>query len=453
MKTIIPATGLVSKASGKQAFESDTAYRFNKHCMLLQCEEGTLLYHTLSDMLVLLENGEGVEDCKEALVNQWFLVPEHFDECSYANQIKKIAKLLVSRKKSHVTHFTILTTTDCNARCFYCYEMGMKRIPMSAETARDVAEYTSRVCGGESVKFRWFGGEPLYNMQAIDVICNHHRAKGIDYESQMTTNGYYLTPEVSRKAVNDWHLNQVQITLDGTEKIYNRTKAYIDADKNPYLRVLNNIDAALDAGINVMVRMNMDARNAEDLSLLIDILIERYEDKKGFIAYVAPLLEFVGSIHTFDSDAQAVDTYLKLVDKLRKHGMLRKSNLTRGIALNHCMADNDICEVILPDGRTGRCQHFREEIITGDVYHTDRDASVVNAWKERLVISECAECVLYPTCSRLKMCEWYKEGCTDMIRQIWIDGVKHQIMGAYRRVKEGGTIDETETKLYTDGAW
>ena len=293
----------------------------------------------------------------------------------------------------------------------------------------------------------------MYNQQAINIICNGLKNKGIEFESNITTNGFYLTPEISSMAVKEWHLKKVQITLDGTETIYNRIKAYIDAEENPYQRVLNNIDKALEVGISVMIRMNMDANNAEDLSALIDELAERFSNKKDLIAYVVPLKGFVGKIHNFDSDEQSINVYSQLTNKLRDLGILRKTNLLRGLTLNSCMADNDSCEVLLPDGRTGRCQHFSEQIITGDIFSTERDEKVTKAWKERYITKECSDCVLYPTCVKLKMCEWNKEGCPVSRRQLTINEMKKQILAAYRIVKEGGSIDETEEELYTDWTW
>ena len=139
------------------------------------------------------------------------------------------------------TEFTVLTTTDCNARCYYCYEKGIRREPMTRETAIAAADYIACASRGEKVRLRWFGGEPLFNREAIDVICGALEQKKICFESAMTTNGFYLDEKTTADAVEKWNLKNVQITVDGTEKTYNRIKAYIDAEENPYRRVMNNI--------------------------------------------------------------------------------------------------------------------------------------------------------------------------------------------------------------------
>ncbi|MEI3172875.1 MAG: radical SAM protein [Lachnospiraceae bacterium] len=134
------------------------------------------------------------------------------------------------KEPEHITSYTIFTTTDCNARCFYCYEMGRSRIPMSDETAHKAAAYIAAHCGGEKVHLHWFGGEPLFNKQVIDIICTDLAEKGIVYESMIISNGYLFDGATVEQAVSHWKLKNVQITLDGTEEIYNRSKAFIYKD-------------------------------------------------------------------------------------------------------------------------------------------------------------------------------------------------------------------------------
>lgn len=61
---------------------------------------------------------------------------------------------------------------------------------MSNETAHKAAAYIAAHCGGEKVHLHWFGGEPLFNKQVIDIICTDLTEKGIVYESMMISNGY-----------------------------------------------------------------------------------------------------------------------------------------------------------------------------------------------------------------------------------------------------------------------
>ena len=177
MKQLKPGNQAISALCGKQKKENRD-YRLTRHCIRKACEEGILLYHTLTGELLLLADEEELKRREDDLISDWFLVPESYDENRYADEIRTIYRMLRPHGSAKTT-FTILTTTDCNARCYYCYEMGIRRIPMTEETAYAAADYIIRVSHGEKVKLCWFGGEPLYNRAAIDRICETLEQNGV----------------------------------------------------------------------------------------------------------------------------------------------------------------------------------------------------------------------------------------------------------------------------------
>ena len=433
MQQIFEATENVGKLTRTQKKKPDTEYRMSKHFMAVECPEGTLYFHTLTGEMVLLRTGEPVDP--DELIAHWFMVPQAFDENRYTDQIREVL-LLVNRRTSAKTSFTIFTTTDCNARCFYCYEMGRSRIPMTAETAHAVAAYIAKVCDGQEVRLNWFGGEPLYNQTVIDVITTDLRQNGVTFSSSMVSNGYYLDEKTVRRAVDDWKLKKIQITLDGTRDVYNRTKAFIDADENPFERVLRHIGLALDAGIRINVRLNMDARNAEDLSNLVDLLAERFGGREKFSVYAAQIQDFHGSRRSFGSEQEAIARMTALQDKIARLGLTRPEKaFSRKMTLSSCMADNDAAEVLLPDGRTGKCEHFSETEITGSIFDDARDEQLLSDWKQHIVHPECADCALYPRCVQLQKCDWAKLGCSESARTMKLQQLQHQILTAYEQSK------------------
>ena len=108
------------------------------------------------------------------------------------------------------------------------------------------------------------------------------------------------------------------------------------------------------------------------------------------------------------------------------------------------MADNDNAEVILPDGRVARCEHPGENVITGSIYSDERDKETTELWKERLLVPECGNCALYPRCGKLRMCEWNRDGCSELSRRIMKKETEKQMLKAYREYREGGNRIETE---------
>lgn len=437
MRMVLNTMPATERICSGQSFRPQEQYRMTTHCVQIPCEDGILLYHTLTGALMLLGRHETAQEHTEELVRRRFMVPVGFDDNAYALGIRRIVSLLNPRSDKRKS-FTVLTTTDCNARCFYCYELGCRRLTMSTALARDAADYIARVSGGEPVKLSWFGGEPLYNMPAIDVICNRLAELGTEYTSFMATNGYLLDEDTVSRAVNLWRLNRVQITVDGTKERYQKTKAYIYRDDNAYERVLQNMDRLLRHGIAVAVRMNMNRENADDLLLLSDELAERFGGKDGFSAYPVLLKEFVGKVGAFTDDSEAIGRFTALRNRLTERGLLRIKAPANSLPVQRCMADNDACEVIKPDGTVGKCEHYDEADLIGTIYTEQRDQAAIAAWKEPVTTEECRACPMFPQCIQLKKCSWSKDGCSRADRAVKLMKLKESVLTAYQKNKTNG---------------
>ena len=421
MKVLLPISEMIGKIVSPQKYDPSKTYRPAIQHLSVVSDAGMLLFHTMTGELLRLDPGETWESYKEELVAHRFLVPNDADERKTARVIRAMLSFMSGKKP--VSHFTIFTTTDCNARCFYCYEQGRSRISMTSKTAHDTAAYILRVSGGSNVKLRWFGGEPLYNIEAIRTISKDLSENAVRFSSSMVTNGFCLTEPVIRDARQEWNLQKVQITLDGTEQVYNRVKAYIDGGENPYARVLSNIDSCLRAGIRVSIRLNVSEHNLNDMLTLCDELTMRFPDPGGLHIYVSPILNRTGQFMEANKNAM-----LRLEQQLLHIGTMRPGKLSNAYKINHCMADDDGSVTILPDGRIGKCEHFSESETVGSIYDDRTDLGAIRSWKVRMDEQpECRNCPLYPRCIRLKKCEWEQFGCMESDRQREIQRLKSQI--------------------------
>ena len=417
MKGIISPIQSVADICGKQRIRQDVEYRPSRFCIEIACDDGALLYNTLTGELVLCEKQENPGRCRDELIKKWFLIPKDYDEKRNAFVVNRIASML-ARPKSHKTTFTVLTTTDCNARCYYCYEIGRERIAMTERTATAVTDHIVKVCGGNAVKIVWFGGEPLYNMRVIDVITEKLAEENVTFRTSMTSNGFFLTPEVSRKAKCAWNLDSVQITIDGTESVYNRVKAYIETSDNPFVRVMNNIENALDVGIRIKIRLNIDRGNAEDMVDALAQIGQRFGGRSNCHISLALLKSYRSKIREFMTVEDALECYLTLRETAERYGLVSPKPLPREYRINCCKADNDSCEVILPDGRIEKCNHYCENEHIGSVFREQKDDSLIASWKERVSFPECDACALLPMCRKLKKCERNMNGCSEVDRRI-----------------------------------
>lgn len=376
-------------------------------------DEGLLLYHTMTKAMLLLTPEEAeiykmTPTALPQLIEQWFVVPQEHDDRLVSRQMRDVARML-EKKTDAITSYTILTTTDCNARCFYCYELGRPRVPMSQDTAERTADYIIKHCQGKKVNLRWFGGEPLYNKPVISLICKRLKDTGVDYHSTMISNGYLFNDDTIKEAKDEWQLTKVQITLDGTEQTYNRCKAYIYKDVNAYRRVIGNIHKLQDAGIHVSIRLNIDMHNAENLSELADELHREFSHPKGISVYLHALFEEgKGSkaIHDDEKRRFVFDQINDIENRLKDYGLFKPRPLNRKVKINRCMADSESSTLIVPDGHIGKCEHYSEDHFVGHIENEERDSLMTDHFREvRDEIDACSTCFNYPDCIWLKLCE------------------------------------------------
>jgi len=296
MKVIQDIDIILQSIIGEQVI-TDTNYHVSQYVIRLENDKGILLYHTFTCELICMQHEEyDTPVCQKELIRKWFLVPETMDEYQFVSKNKRIRQLWYkaeARKKYNngIDRFWILTTTYCNARCFYCHENGIPQSHMSFHTANSVIKYIKKV-GTNRIHIFWYGGEPMMNVPIINHISSELNRNNIIFTSSMISNGFLFDSDLAHKAYELWNLKQIQITLDGMELTYNKVKSYIGhPDDNPFQIVINNIKFLLDMSISVKVRLNLDLYNMTELSELTDWLYTRFKQYKNFTVYSAPLLE------------------------------------------------------------------------------------------------------------------------------------------------------------------
>ena len=427
MKVIIPTIPLIEQIVGPQKRADGQHYRLMTYVVQQPVADGLLLYNTLMCSMVLLTPDEAADiTAQQELIDRWFLVPEDYDDRNACREIRQMVALLIPPDKA-ITTYTILPTTGCNARCFYCYEKGAKLVTMTAETASRVVRYIVAHRGDDEVKLRWFGGEPLVNAKVIDQICTELSGQGVPFHSEMITNGYLMDAELMQRAKELWKLQWVQITLDGTAQTYNRVKDYIYRDVNAFERVLQNIGLLTAAGIRVTIRLNVDKHNIAEMAELVEQLHQRFGSNKHLSVYSTPLY----GERAPEDNATLFALRMQLEEQIAACGYNIKPRLQKDIKLNHCMADSDGSVVIAPDGRLGKCEHFFDRELFGHIDSEEHDEAIVRKFKERPAdIEACATCSYYPQCNRLVMCD-ADSGCTPESQQEHLNNTKEAMKYEY----------------------
>ncbi len=408
MQTINPAVKLLREAIGKQKIAGNGKVRPLHYVVKDRVADGTLLYNVLTRELLLVGDGElGSEEIVRKLKEQWFLVPDDFDDGKFCREIRRLGLMLGNKgNDGTITGYTIFTTTDCNARCYYCFELGRPRRPMTRQVAEDTARYIIAHAGGKPVDITWFGGEPLYNQPAIDTIAGIMRAEGQEFKSKMISNGYLFTPELVAKARKEWNLSWIQITLDGTQTVYNRSKRFIYKGVNAYARVLDNIGSLIAVGIDVSIRLNVSTKNGDDLLRLVDELHERFGKQKHLSVYAHELYDGSESNMTYDygQKRRMIADRKAIMRRVGSYGYDTKYTVKKDLKLVACMADNDHSVTVLPDGRLGKCENYSEDHIVGSIYSDGFNQREIQAFKESEALpASCGQCAFFPECNGLRL--------------------------------------------------
>lgn len=452
MKTIVEPKEYIVRLWGKQSIQEQTSYRLLKYHFRCDSEDGILLHNTITGHIVLLSDEEGkvleklpskpTSAMKEMIENH-FLVPEEYDEHKTVNQLRKIYQSRATGDA--ITNYIILPTTFCNAHCFYCYESDYPHVHMTEETAHKLVNYIDEHRNGKSVSLNWFGGEPLVGIKRIDQICQELKDRGVQFKSTMISNGYLFDEDIVERCVNLWNLQSVQITLDGTEEVYNKVKAYVNVKENPFQRVLRNIDLLTGKNIKAIIRLNLDFYNKDDIKILIEQLGERYAGNQKVAVYLNMLFNHMGfePVHHSQNDMiNLLEIIEEYTARLRALDFSHEKKKVLCLEFSQCMADNPHTVEIQPDGSFCRCEHECVNDSYGNLDDGILDPQKPLIWRETIERSDyCPKCSMYPACFLLKKCMNADAPCTESERKSKQDHYIKLLKSIYQK-KNGGQKNE-----------
>ena len=165
MVTIVEPKAYVQKLWNKQEIKTGSSYRMMKYSLRVDLDKGSLLHNVVTGQLVLLSKDERqvlgnlpakYSPVMDSLIEDHYLVPVDSDEHHHVQNLRWILRRLDdAQKEKHISHYTILPTTACNARCYYCFEQGQRTVTMTAKTAVDVIRFIASNCCN-----RWFSTKP-----------------------------------------------------------------------------------------------------------------------------------------------------------------------------------------------------------------------------------------------------------------------------------------------------
>ncbi|MDJ0729707.1 MAG: radical SAM protein [Crocosphaera sp.] len=201
-------------------------------------------------------------------------------------------------------NYVIMPTYSCNLRCSYCFQDHMRTDPsykhllktMQPEMVDRIFAAMPQIERGHGLtedmdlprNITFFGGEPLLaeSRPIIEYIINKTLSQGKGNFTAIT-NGTEL--EVYQDLLGPDKISFLQITLDGPPKEHDQRRIYADGSGS-FEKIARNITMALDLGVEIEVRMNIDRNNIHQLPNLADEIIKRGWNKyQKFSAYTSPV--------------------------------------------------------------------------------------------------------------------------------------------------------------------
>lgn len=296
-----------------------------------QIENKILLYNTFTTSMVemseelyksvFIQEDFSIQEVA-TLYNMGFLVD---DLCDEVLAMENLRNEVVRNSSDKIANIIIAPTLECNAHCFYCFENGHRKGRMSLETADALIEFIEKKWNGEKLGITWFGGEPLLASEVIDYISQNLQKKNIIYASKITTNGFLFDKDIAKKAIDLWHVEKVQITIDAIGEEYDRIKKYDKAYKDAFSKVMKNIEEAIEQGINIKIRINFDPEKQNEALNTMNYLIERFNKSNHLKIYFAPIdadNEIVKNISN-DFNEYTEHPYISLIKFGRNHHLYR----------------------------------------------------------------------------------------------------------------------------------
>lgn len=369
-----------------QIYEEGLDYEVSRYVI----REGDAWYNCMTDEAVLVEDPETE---REELIRRWFLTPKDLDLSSIVHLIRQRRLVAASGPGQNTkNNFVIFTTTGCNAHCEYCFEKGYKVLTMSRETASKVADYIiGSMPPGGKIKVKWFGGEPLVNKEAINIISGKLNDNNVNFVSELLTNGDLLG-NCTDEELRSWHVESCQFTVDDVGEEYDRIKGL---PKGAYDRMKESLVRLAGLNIGIPLRLHYDPeKGAERCYRVID-------DLKGYKG-----VRFYVRIIYGSETEEDYDRLMEIENYIMQNNQRRFSFVKFG-STNHCMADSRRIACITPTGELTPCEHYAYgEHLYGSVFSGKTDGERLRKWKvrEKYGKAECKECVLYPTCRKLVMC-------------------------------------------------
>jgi len=309
----------------------------------------------------------------------------------------------------------LLASEDCNFRCDYCYE-DFARGTMQPWVRTGIKKLVEKRLGGlRTLRISWFGGEPLYGFAAIEDLApffvetaDRH---ALQFSSDMTTNGYLLTPEVADKLLA-WRIRRFQITIDGAPEDHDRSRPGRGGEST-FWTIFDNLRALHRRAddFEVDLRVNFDQRNHSRVGELLEMVKTEFGSDPRFRLVFHPVGRW-GGANDENLSVCGVDEsrliQIELKDEARRQGLNVSETLlnVKGMGSQVCYAARPYNFIVGASGKLMKCTvdlDRQDRNVVGRIQESgdlEIDVDKLALWTEPAFEKDgkCQKCVALPMC-------------------------------------------------------
>jgi uncharacterized protein len=200
--------------------------------------------------------------------------------------------------ENNTLYEVIQPTAFCQLGCDYCGQTHTKDFiddSLQKNLINRIREKATNQKYNQLI-IGWFGGEPLVGLPQIRSLTKELKKLcselNMSYRAKVVTNGLSLKENIFLELVQQLGVDKIEITLDGIG-IYHDKRRNTKKGENTFDIIFSNILSICnrsdfyDLGCEISLRCNVDHRNWDGVSPLIQLLKEHELQKK--IAYFYPI--------------------------------------------------------------------------------------------------------------------------------------------------------------------
>jgi uncharacterized protein len=340
------------------------------------------------------------------------------DETKEKRDFKMAYLDFTEKRESDETQLFFVPNYSCNFACSYCYQEGYNPVQQTLTT--DIIDaffdYVSKEFSDKRKYVTVFGGEPLLpgDHQRKLIAYFLQKANDAHLDVAFVTNGFTLPSYID--LLQTASIREIQVTLDGTDEIHD-ARRYLKGKLPTFNRIVEGVDACLNAGIEVNLRMVADRDNIDNLPELSRFAIQKgWTVSPHFKTQIGRNYELHYCNSTPDKLFNRVTLYEKMYDLLQKHPYIAEF-YKPAFSIAKYIAENES----LPTPLFDSCPACKTEWafdFTGTIYSCTatvgkkgeelgtfyptitKNEEAISQWQDRDVttIEECKSCAVALAC-------------------------------------------------------